>query len=50
VSSGFGCEHRAKSSTFFTTIPDAEAIGRCEMRAESYDSDPARVFYGGREI
>ncbi len=34
--SGFGCEHRAKSSTLFTTIPEAEATGRCEVRPESY--------------
>ena len=35
---GFGCEHRSKSSTLFTTIPDAEATGRCEIRADSYVS------------
>ncbi|MFQ5704603.1 MAG: GMC family oxidoreductase [Gemmatimonadales bacterium] len=34
--SGFGCEHRAKSSTLFTTIREAEATGRCEVRPESY--------------
>ncbi len=34
--SGFGCEHRAKSSTLFTTIPEAEATGRCEVRSGSY--------------
>jgi choline dehydrogenase-like flavoprotein len=34
--SGFGCEHRAKSSTLFTTIPEADATGRCEVRPESY--------------
>ena len=33
---GFGCEHQAKSSTLFTTIPEAEATGRCEIRSESY--------------
>ena len=33
---GFGCEARAKSSTLFTTIPEAEATGRCEVRAASY--------------
>ena len=33
---GFGCEHRAKSSTLFTTIPVAEATGRCEVRPNSY--------------
>ncbi len=34
--SGFGCEHRAKSSTVFTVIPEAEATGRCEVRPQSY--------------
>ncbi len=34
--SGFGCEHRAKSSTLFNTIPAAEATGRCEVRPGSY--------------
>lgn len=29
---GFGCEFGAKSSTLFTTIPEAEATGRCEIR------------------
>ncbi len=33
---GFGCEHRAKSSTLFTVIPDAEATGRCTVRPGSY--------------
>lgn len=33
---GFGCEYRAKSSTLFTMIPEAEATGHCEVRAESY--------------
>lgn len=33
---GFGCEHRAKSSTLFTVIPVAEATGRCEVRPGSY--------------
>ena len=33
---GFGCEVRAKSSTLYTMIPEAEATGRCEIRAESY--------------
>ena len=33
---GFGCEARAKSSTLYTMIPEAEATGRCEVRAESY--------------
>jgi choline dehydrogenase-like flavoprotein len=42
---GFGCEARAKSSTLFTMIPEAEATGRCEVRAGSYvfrvDTDSA---------
>ena len=33
---GFGCEMRAKSSTLYTAIPEAEATGRCEVRSESY--------------
>lgn len=33
---GFGCEARAKSSSLYTSIPDAEATGRCEIRADSY--------------
>ena len=33
---GFGCEYGAKSSTLFTTIPEAVATGKCEIRAESY--------------
>jgi choline dehydrogenase-like flavoprotein len=33
---GFGCEMRAKSSTLYTTIPEAEATGRCEIRSGSY--------------
>ena len=33
---GFGCEAMAKSSTLYTTIPEAEATGRCEVRARSY--------------
>ncbi|MDB6083102.1 MAG: oxidoreductase [Gammaproteobacteria bacterium] len=33
---GFGCEARAKSSTLFTMIPEAEATGRCEIRSGSY--------------
>jgi choline dehydrogenase-like flavoprotein len=35
---GFGCEMRAKSSTLYTAIPEAEATGRCEVRSESYVS------------
>lgn len=31
---GFGCEMNAKSSTLATMIPEAEATGRCEIRAE----------------
>jgi choline dehydrogenase-like flavoprotein len=33
---GYGCEVMAKSSSLFTMIPEAEATGRCEIRAESY--------------
>jgi choline dehydrogenase-like flavoprotein len=33
---GFGCEARAKSSTLYTMIPEAEATGRCEIRSGSY--------------
>jgi choline dehydrogenase-like flavoprotein len=33
---GFGCEARAKSSTLYTMIPEAEATGRCEIRPLSY--------------
>jgi choline dehydrogenase-like flavoprotein len=33
---GFGCEARAKSSVLFSMIPEAEATGRCEIRADSY--------------
>ncbi|MDP8983931.1 MAG: GMC family oxidoreductase [Pseudomonadota bacterium] len=33
---GFGCEARAKSSTLFTMIPEAEATGLCEVRSSSY--------------
>ena len=32
----FGCEMGAKSSTLATMIPEAEATGRCEIRAQSY--------------
>jgi len=32
---GFGCEWGAKSSTLFTTIPQARATGRCEIRAHA---------------
>jgi choline dehydrogenase-like flavoprotein len=32
---GFGCEVRAKSSSLVTMIPESEATGRCEVRAES---------------
>jgi choline dehydrogenase-like flavoprotein len=32
----FGCEMDAKSSTLATTIPQAEATGRCEIRPLSY--------------
>jgi choline dehydrogenase-like flavoprotein len=33
---GYGCEVMAKSSALFTMIPEAEATGHCEVRAESY--------------
>ncbi|MDP9090823.1 MAG: GMC family oxidoreductase [Pseudomonadota bacterium] len=33
---GFGCEARAKSSTLYTMIPEAEATGLCEVRSGSY--------------
>src|SRR5438132_5340800 len=33
---GFACEVQAKSSTLFNMIPEAEATGRCEVRANSY--------------
>jgi choline dehydrogenase-like flavoprotein len=33
---GYGCEVMAKSSSLVTMIPEAEATGRCEVRAESY--------------
>lgn len=32
---GYGCEVAAKSSTLASMIPQAEATGRCEIRAES---------------
>ena len=33
---GFACEVRAKSSSLYTMIPEAEATGQCEVRSESY--------------
>lgn len=33
---GFACEVAAKSSSVWTMIPEAEATGRCEVRADSY--------------
>ncbi len=33
---GYGCEVKAKSSSVWTVIPEAEATGLCEVRAESY--------------
>lgn len=33
---GFACEVMAKASTLTSMIPEAEATGRCEVRAESY--------------
>jgi choline dehydrogenase-like flavoprotein len=32
----FMCEFRSKSSSFVTTLPIAEATGRCEVRPDSY--------------
>ena len=47
---GFGCEARAKSSTLFTMIPEAEATGNCEVRSASYvyhvDTDAAGRITG----
>jgi len=33
---GFACEVMAKASTLTTMIPQAEATGRCEVRADAY--------------
>ncbi len=33
---GFGCEVKAKCSSLYTMIPEAEATNRCEVRADSY--------------
>jgi choline dehydrogenase-like flavoprotein len=33
---GYLCEVKAKGSTLYTTIPDAVATGRCEIRPNSY--------------
>ena len=33
---GFGCEAKAKSSSVWTVIPEAEATGNCEVRPDSY--------------
>ena len=33
---GYGCEVRAKSSSVWTVIPEAEKTGKCEVRSESY--------------
>ena len=42
---GYGCEMRAKSSTLYTMLPEAESTGRCEIRPLSYvtriDTDDA---------
>ncbi len=35
---GFGCEVMAKASSAWTVIPEAEATGHCEVRADSYVS------------
>jgi choline dehydrogenase-like flavoprotein len=47
---GFACEVTAKASTLTTVIPEAEATGRCEVRAESYvfriDTDHRRRATG----
>jgi choline dehydrogenase-like flavoprotein len=47
---GFACEVMAKASTLTTVIPEAEATGRCELRAESYvfriDTDAQRRATG----
>jgi choline dehydrogenase-like flavoprotein len=47
---GFGCEVTAKASTLTTTIPQAEATGRCEVRPDSYvvriDTDSRRRATG----
>jgi choline dehydrogenase-like flavoprotein len=32
----FMCEYRSKSSSFVTTLPIAEATGKCEVRPDSY--------------
>jgi choline dehydrogenase-like flavoprotein len=44
----FMCEFRSKSSSFVTTLPIAEATGKCEVRPDSYvarieTSDEGRV-------
>src|SRR5579862_9666459 len=33
---GFACEVRAKSSSLYTMIPEAESTGLCEVRSQSY--------------
>jgi choline dehydrogenase-like flavoprotein len=33
---GFACEYNAKSSSFASVIPVAEATGRCEIRSDSH--------------
>jgi choline dehydrogenase-like flavoprotein len=33
---GYGCEAQAKSPSLYSMIPEAEATGRCEIRAQSY--------------
>jgi choline dehydrogenase-like flavoprotein len=33
---GYGCEVKAKSSSVWTVIPEAEATGNCEVRPDSY--------------
>jgi choline dehydrogenase-like flavoprotein len=49
---GFACEVTAKASALTTVIPEAEATGRCEVRAESYvvgiDTDKRGLASGVR--
>jgi choline dehydrogenase-like flavoprotein len=33
---GYGCEVRAKSSSLYTMLPEAEATGQCEIRPDSF--------------
>ncbi len=51
---GFACEAQAKASTLFNMIPEAEATGRCEVRADSYvvriDTNPKGKATGATYI